>query len=71
MSNEDKLRAFVIEPDPTNGSWGMVCLTKLTEDGVWHCGINLITSIEDVIEQANNENVPIITRKYMETKMKR
>ena len=68
---KNKLKALVIEPvNPIKGSWGVVNMTRLLEDGTWECGKNLITSIENVVEQAEQKNVPIITRKYMETKLK-
>lgn len=66
---EDKLKALVIDKDPVRKNWGIVNVTELTEDGKWHCGLNLITSIEDAVERAEKENVPIITRKYLETKI--
>jgi len=66
MKKEPKLKALVIERNPVNQKWDMVNMTKLTEDGVWHCGLNIITSIEYVIEQADKENVPVITRNYFE-----
>jgi hypothetical protein len=52
-----------------NGKWDIVNMTELMKDGTWMSGMNLITSIEDVVERADKENVPIITRKYLETKI--
>jgi len=43
----------------------------LFEDGTWRNGLNYITSIEDVVERAEKENVPIITRKFLETRLKK
>ena len=71
----DKLYALVIEPNPDrrkdgkDWSDGIVNMTELDKDGVWHCGLNLITSIEDVVEHAYKRNVPIITRKFIEKKL--
>jgi len=63
---KEKIKAFVIEPI-SDGEWHIVNMTELMEDGKWMCGLNLITSIEDVVERADKKNVPIITRKYLET----
>jgi hypothetical protein len=65
---KEKIKAFVIEPSP-DGTWDIVNVTELMEDGAWMSGMNLITSIEDVVERADKENVPIITRRYLETKL--
>lgn len=63
---KEKLKALVIEPDPVRKTWDIVNMTELTEDGKWLCGLNFITSIKDVVERADKENVPIFTRKYLE-----
>ena len=73
MGNEI-LYAFVIERGPKIGGeneWRMVRMTELFEDGTWRNGLNYITSIEDVVERAEKENVPIITRKFLETRLKK
>jgi len=74
MKQEKKLKALVIYPIPNSNNktekWGIVNMTELMEDEEWICGLNLITSIEDVVEKADKENVPIITIKYLETKIK-
>jgi len=66
---ENKLKAFVIErtiSDKNGNEWGMVNLTELTEDDIWHSGLMLITSIEDVVEKSAKLKVPIWTREYLE-----
>jgi len=63
---KEELKALVIEK-VSDKDWGVVNMTELLKDGKWLCGLNLITSIEDVVEQAEKENVPIITRKYLES----
>ena len=65
-----KLKAYIIEktiPDKFGSNWGMVNMTELTEDGTWHCGLNYITSIEDVVEKSVKNKVPIWTREYLES----
>ena len=70
---EDKLKAYVIEKtvkplDNQNGNeWEMVNMTEITEDGVWHCGLNYITSLEDAIEKSAKEKVPVWTKEYFES----
>ena len=71
MKKEPKLKALVIERDSVNQKWDIVNMTELTEDDVWHCGANIITNIEDVIERAEKENVPVITRKIMKNYFKK
>jgi hypothetical protein len=65
---EEKIKALVIEPG-LDDKWDIVNVTELMEDGTWVAGMNLVTSLEDVVERAAKENVPIITRKYLETKL--
>ena len=60
-----KLRAIVVEPDPIEGKWEIVAMTKLFDYG-WQCGLALITSPANIFEEADKENVPIITRRYIE-----
>lgn len=60
---KDKLKALVIEK--AGKDWGMVNMTELMESGRWVCGLNIITSLEDVVEQAEKANMPIIHRKYL------
>ena len=60
-----KLKAIVIEP--CGEDWGMVNMTDLMTDGTWVLGLNLITTIEDVVERAHKEDVPILHRKTLET----
>ena len=59
-----KLKALVIEK--TSKDWGMVNMTELTTDGKWILGMNLITSIEEVIKTSIEKGVPIITREVLE-----
>jgi hypothetical protein len=69
MIQEPKLKAYVIEktaPDKNGNAWGIVNCTELTDDGVWHLGLTLITSIEDVAEKAAEAKVPIYPREYLE-----
>lgn len=58
MKKEPKLVAFVIEP--IDGKWSIVNQTEYYSDGTWVCGLNLITSIEDVVERANELKINII-----------
>jgi hypothetical protein len=61
---EEKIKAYVIER--ADKEWSIVGMTRITEDGIWHSGETLITSIEDVIEMSAKNNVPIWTREYMD-----
>jgi len=59
-----KLQAYVIR-DATEGlkdvpKYGIVCQTEYMENGQWISGMNLITSIEDVLERAEEKGVAII-----------
>jgi hypothetical protein len=68
---KEKLKAFVIEPsdiNPDAEKWSIVNMTELMDDGTWMYGANYITSIEGAVERADKENVPIITRRYLNTK---
>jgi hypothetical protein len=67
---KEKIKVFVIEPI-LDGEWDIVNMNVLMEDGTWGLGMNLITSLENMVELADKENVPIITRKYLETKPKK
>jgi len=61
---KEKLKALVIEK--AGKDWGMVNMTELTTDGKWILGMNLITSIEEVIKTSIKRGVPIITREVLE-----
>ena len=59
-----KLHAFVIR-DATEGlpdapKWSIVNQTEYFDDGQWVSGMNLITSIEDVLDRAEKLGVAII-----------
>jgi len=64
--DKEKIKAFVIEPDVLITKENMVNVTVVMEGGGWECEQ---TSLKDVIERADKENVPIIARKYLETKL--
>jgi len=62
--SSDKVHAYVIR-DATDflddtPKWGLVNQTEYMEDGRWISGMNLITSIEDVLDRAEQKGVPII-----------
>lgn len=46
----------------------MVCMTELMSDGKWRCGLMVITSIDDVLDRAEKEHLPIIMEATMRSK---
>ena len=64
---DENTQALIIESNPLTKKWdGLVNLTTLTKDGKWMCGINLLTSLQDIVERADQWGLPIITRTAME-----
>lgn len=59
----ENIKAFVIRK--VKNDWRMVCLTEITKDGEWACGMNLITSIDEVLDEAEKNNLPIIFEKTL------
>jgi hypothetical protein len=69
-----KLHALVIR-DATDGlsdvpKWSMVSQTEYMEDGRWVSGMMLLTSIEDVLDRAEEQGVPIIFESMLEAPAK-
>jgi len=58
MKKKEKLVAYVIEP--IDEKWDMVCQTEYYDNGKWIIGMNLLTSLEDVVERANKKKLTII-----------
>ena len=51
------VRALVVS---TQDNWQTCCVTEYTDDDVWHCGINIITSVSDALETARKNKLNII-----------
>jgi len=45
---------------PQDKEWKVVCVTEYTKEGKWMCGLNLITSIEDILQTAWENKLYII-----------
>lgn len=48
LMNKDVVALVVSTVD----EWSSVCVTEYTKDGSWHSGMNVITSLEDVMKTA-------------------
>ena len=66
MKKKEKLVAYVIEP--VDGKWDMVCQTEYFDNGRWIIGMNLLTSLEDVVERAYKKKINIIPISCMKCK---
>ena len=45
-----------------------VCVTEYTKDGTWCCGLNIITSPEDVLKTAFEKKLNIIPENLLQEK---
>ena len=54
-----KLVGFVIEPVESK-DWGLVNKTQYFSDGSWLCGLNEVTTIEAVAQEAFKKKINII-----------
>lgn len=55
---EPRVVAYVI--NKIDKDWSMVNQTEYLDDGTWVCGMNLITSIDDVLDRAEKLGLNII-----------
>lgn len=58
----DNVVALVIAPAD---GWKTVCVTEYTADGDWHCGINVLTDIDDVLTTAQANKINIVPETCM------
>jgi len=61
-----KVVAYVIKK--AGKTWDMVCQTEYLEDGTWVMGMNLITSIGDVLDRAEKQGLNIFFESMLEGK---
>ena len=52
----------------TEDRWETVCVTEYGKDGTWHCGMNLIVSVKDMLETAEKNKLSIIFEKTIQEK---
>ena len=52
----------------TNDCWKTVCVTEYTKDGSWYNGLNLITTLEDVMVTAWAHKLNVIPESIMHDK---
>lgn len=50
---------------PQDKDWEVVCVTEYKKDGTWMLGMNLITSLKDVLQLAWDEGLNIIPESLM------
>jgi hypothetical protein len=50
----------------TGDNWKTVCVTEYTKDGSWYNGLNIITSLEDVMKTAWTHKLNIIPESVMQ-----
>jgi hypothetical protein len=48
--------------------WDMVCVTEYTKNGDWISGMNMITSIDDVLDTAEKKKLNIVFESMLERK---
>jgi hypothetical protein len=65
IMNEKDIGALVISP--SQSGWGTVCVTEYLKDGTWVCGMNLITTVENVLDEAYKRKISIIPESCLET----
>lgn len=56
LMNSDVV-ALVVQ---TADNWATVCVTEYTKDGSWYNGLNVITSLKDVMETAWTHKLNVI-----------
>ena len=56
--------------NPVDKGYKIVNVTELKKNGEWMIGMNLITSIEDVLERAEKEGLNIIFEKTLRERSK-
>lgn len=61
---KDKLKAYVVEP--LEKDWSMVNQTEYFESGKWVIGMNLITSLEDVMQRAFEQKIAVLPQSMFE-----
>lgn len=54
----------------TNDCWRTVCVTEYTKDGSWYNGLNVITTIEDVMVTAFAYKLNVVPESLMQDKEK-
>ena len=58
----DNIRALIIRKaniDRKEKGWGTVCCTELLNDGTWMCGLNIITSIDAVLDESEKKGIVV------------
>lgn len=66
VSKEEKLKAYIVEP--VEEDWSMVNQTEYFENGRWVIGMNLITSLEDVMKRAYKKKIAVLPQSMFEEK---
>ncbi len=54
----------------TNDCWRTVCVTEYTKDGSWYNGLNVITTLEDVMVTAFAHKLNVIPESLMQERDK-
>ena len=66
---EPKLHAYVIAKPFGAKDWSMVVQTEYFDDGTWVSGMNLITSIDDVLDRAEKKGIIVVFESMLGDKL--
>ena len=68
-TKKEKLVAYVVSP--VEKDWSIVNQTEYFDNGRWVIGMNLITSLEDVMQRAWDEKVNVIPESCLRERLKK
>lgn len=66
VSKKEKLTAYIVEP--VKEDWSIVNQTEYFESGRWVIGMNLITSLKDVMKRAYEKKIAVLPQSMFEEK---
>lgn len=53
----------------TIDNWETCCVTEYDKEGTWHCGLNIITSVQEALKFAEENKINIIFESMLNNKV--